>query len=127
VSFPFHGTRGPIFVRAVLNGSAGNVALGLILDTGSTMTMIDPKHLITAGYDLASAHSHAQVTTVSGVEYVPRITVARLTALGRQRGPMTVLGRAVPASANADGLLGLDFLRGLHLSIDFRAGQIELT
>ena len=32
----------------------------------------------------------------------------------------------LPASVSVDGLLGLDFLRGQRLTIDFRAGRIAL-
>jgi hypothetical protein len=51
----------------------------------------------------------------------------RLTALGQERFGFPVLGHTLPPSAGVDGLLGLDFFRGLCLTIDFRAGQLHLA
>jgi hypothetical protein len=60
------------------------------------------------------------VTTGSGVEFAPRVELQRLTALGLERYGLQVLGHTLPASSGVDGLLGLDFFRGLRLSVDFR-------
>jgi hypothetical protein len=51
----------------------------------------------------------------------------RLTALGRERLGFPVLGHTLPPSAGVDGLLGVDFFRGLVLTIDFGAGQVHLA
>jgi hypothetical protein len=37
-----------------------------------------------------------------------------------------VLSHTLPSSATIDGLLGLDFLRGQMLSIDFRQALVSL-
>jgi hypothetical protein len=67
-----------------------------------------------------------QVTTGSGVEFVPRIRVQRIEALGTERVDFPVLCHTLPPSAIVDGLLGLDFLRGCRLEIDFRSGKVKL-
>jgi hypothetical protein len=38
-----------------------------------------------------------------------------------------VLSHALPPTTGIDGLLGLDFLRGSVLTIDFQNGQIDLA
>jgi hypothetical protein len=38
-----------------------------------------------------------------------------------------VVCHTLPAGTKVDGLLGLDFLRGQSLLIDFRAGEIMLS
>ena len=65
--------------------------------------------------------------TASGAENVPSLTVARLTALGQDRSAFPVLALTLPAATAVEGVLGLDFLRGYALNIDFRTGQITLT
>jgi predicted aspartyl protease len=40
---------------------------------------------------------------------------------------LLVSGHTLPRNIPIDGLLGLDFLRGLELNINFRTGQITLT
>ncbi len=56
-----------------------------------------------------------------------RESTAGRTALGRQRALFSVLVHTLPASPMIDGLLGLDFLRGEILTIDFRAGTLTLA
>ncbi len=68
-----------------------------------------------------------QVTTGSGVEFVPRIDIAKIKVLGQERTQFSVLSHTLPPSASIDGLLGLDFLRGQTLVIDFRQGTIMLS
>jgi hypothetical protein len=79
------------------------------------------------GYDLAIAANYVQVTTASGVRLAPQISVEKVRALDGDRQDFPVLGHTVPPSAGVDGLLGLDFLRGQSVTIDFRAGEIALS
>lgn len=53
--------------------------------------------------------------------------INRLSALGHHAVGLRVLAHDLPASAGIDGLLGLDFFRGLALTLDFRAGRIDLA
>lgn len=66
------------------------------------------------------------MTTASGLEVAPMITLERLEALGRQRDHFPVLCHTLPVSAGVDGVLGLDFLRGHRLTVDFRIGLVTL-
>jgi hypothetical protein len=88
--------------------------------------LIDVRSLVQAGYDPTVAAS-VQATTASGVIMMPRLPVHRLIALGRDRTNFFVLAHIPPPSTSFDGLLGLDFLRGQVLTIDFRLGQITLS
>ncbi len=67
------------------------------------------------------------MTTGSGSTTAPRLMVTRLTALGRHAVGLRVIAHTLPAGTGVDGLLGLDFFRGLVLTIDFRAGQLTLA
>jgi hypothetical protein len=53
--------------------------------------------------------------------------VLRLTALGQSKANFRVLALPISPVPTADGVLGLDFLRGHLLTIDFRTGQIDLA
>jgi predicted aspartyl protease len=99
----------------------------LAVDTGATSTLVSVAMLVAIGCDPALAADRVQVTTGSGVEFAPRIELKRLTALGQERFGFPVLGHTLPPSAGVDGLLGLDFFRGLCLTIDFRTGQLDLA
>jgi predicted aspartyl protease len=127
MNYPFAPHRGLIIVRAELEGPSGNLGLRVALDTGATRTAINPDMLVLAGYDPAQASGPAQLTTASGTATAPRLVVTRIRALGQERTGFPVLCHTLPPGIGSDGLLGLDFLRGQVLTIDFRAGSITLT
>jgi predicted aspartyl protease len=127
VTFPFDPQQGLIVVPAELWGPTGSVVLRLALDTGATATLVNNAVLVGVGYDPALAPTRVQVTTGSGVEYVPRVTLSRIRALGQERVDFDVLGHTLPPSAGVDGPLGLDFLRGQSVTIDFRTGRVILA
>jgi len=127
VSSPFDPRRGLIVIGAELTGPSGAAVLRLAVDTGATSTLANVAMLVAIGCEPALAADRVQVTTGSGVEFAPRVELQRLAALGQERFGFPVLGHMLPPSAGVDGLLGLDFFRGLLLTIDFRAGQLDLA
>ena len=126
MSYPFNAQRGLIVLQAELFGPSGSAVLRLALDTGATATLINVGLLVALGYDPALAPVRVQVTTGSGVEFAPRVTISKIAALGQEQDNFPVLGHTLPPSAGVDGLLGLDFLRGRELVIDFRQGRVRL-
>ena len=127
MNYPFNAQRGLIVIQAEIQGPSGSIVLRLALDTGATGTMINVALLTTIGYDPSLAPDRVQVTTGSGVEYAPRLSVIRIKAMGQERQNFPVLAHTLPPSASIDGLLGLDFLRGQTLRIDFQRGVIVLS
>ncbi|MBM4032190.1 MAG: hypothetical protein FJ291_10435 [Planctomycetes bacterium] len=115
-----------IVVGAQLWGPAGDTCATLALDTGATTTIVGWHIAALLGYSPAASGELEQLTTASGVEFVPKITVARLLAIGQERVQFPVLCHTLPPSARVDGLLGLDFLRGRRLVVDFRSGLLSL-
>lgn len=126
MSIPFDPHEGLIIVPAELWGPSGSVVLQLALDTGATRTVVNVGMLVAIGYDPALAPDRVQVTTGSGVEFAPRITLQQIAALEQQRTDFSVLAHTLPPSAGVDGLLGLDYVRGLRLTVDLRSGQVLL-
>jgi predicted aspartyl protease len=127
VSVPFDPQQRLIIVGAELSGPSGSAVLRLALDTGATRTVVNVAMLVAVGYDPALVPDRVQVTTGSGVEFVPRLPLDRLVALEQERIEFPVLCHTLPPSAGVDGLLGLDFLRGQSLTIDFRNGRMTLA
>ena len=116
-----------ILVRATISGPLGRMNVRLALDTGATRTTIDPSRLSAVGIEIDTASSSQQVTTASGVETVRLIRIPLVRSLGIVREDLSVLAHRLPATAKFDGMLGLDFLRGRRISIDFRDGLIEIN
>lgn len=126
MSVSFDPSQGLIVVPARIHGPSGDVIARLALDTGATATMVNWDVLLLVGYDPGAVQDRVQVTTGSGVEYVPQITLHRIEALDTERMDFPVLCHTLPPTAMVDGVLGLDFVRGKRLSIDFADGCVEL-
>ena len=127
MSNAFNAQHGLIIVRAEVFGPTGSIVVRLALDTGATGTLANVGLLTSIGYDVSAASDRVQITTGNGVEYVPRIVVSRLRTLGQERATFPILSHTLPPSASIDGLLGLDFLRGHELYLDFRSGYLALS
>jgi len=123
----FDGQRGLIVVPVRVTGPSGTAVVRLALDTGATRTLINSSLLVAVGYDPAATVERIEVTTGSGVEYAPLVSISRIDALGREFTQFPVLAHTLPPSAGVDGVLGLDFLRGQLLSIDFQNGRLTLA
>lgn len=126
MSTAFNAREGLVIVRARIWGPTGDALLRLALDTGASSTSVRTGVLVSIGYDPAAALERVQVTTASGVEFVSRLSVHKLEALGQSRTHFAVLCHTLPPSASVDGVLGLNFLREHRLVIDFRTGLIDL-
>lgn len=127
MTYGFDPSQGLIIVPVRLFGPVGDMIVRLALDTGATSTLINSEILVLLGYDPATSPDRIQVTTGSGVEFCPRVTVQRLEALGKSVNDFPILSHTLPPTSQVDGLLGLDFFRGFQISIDFRNGTITIT
>ena len=126
MKFEFNPKAGLLVVRAKLLGPGGERELELALDTAASQTLIERSQLVALGSDAAESSEVVPLTTASGMEYVPCVRVSRLIALGQHRTNFSVICHELPPSAAIDGVLGLDFLRGHVLTIDFKTGTIVL-
>jgi hypothetical protein len=127
MSFPFDPSQGPVLVKGEISGPTGAANVELLLDTGATASLIRSTVLTSVGYDPDASPDRVQVTMGGGTTTCPRVVLNRLTALGQHRPGFPVLSHALPPEARVDGLLGLDFLRGAVLTVDFRNGRISLA
>jgi len=126
MSYRFDSNIGLIIVPTKIVGPKRNVLINLALDTGATKTMINWETLDLMGYDPAANSNRIQMTTGSGIEYVPLIDVEQIEALGIIKTGLTIMCHTLPPSATVDGVLGLDFFRDHRLTIDFIEGSIKV-
>lgn len=127
MSTRFWSHTGLIIVRALVHGPEGEAEARLALDTGAVTTTIRTDTLIRAGYDLSAPTERTRIVTGSGIETVPTIVITQMNALQQAQYHMPIHAYTLPAAANIDGLLGLDFLRDRTLTIDFPQGLLTLT
>ena len=124
MKFSFEPEYGLVYVRVKIVCGERDMILNLALDTGASATMISAKRLAEVGYDLDKPEDEIYITTGSGLIFVPKITIEKLMALGETKANFTVIAHDLPPTASVDGVLGLDFLRGHVLNIDFKIGEI---
>jgi predicted aspartyl protease len=126
VSDSFDPSRGLIIVSAHVWGPSGFLLLSFALDTGALSSVVKWESLAGLGYDPAGSPLQTTITSASGTLRVPRVIVDRVDALGATRVAFPMLAHTLPSSIRVDGLLGLDFLRGQRLTVDFRQGLVTL-
>ena len=116
-----------VVVRAELFGPSEHTVVRLGVDTGATVTLVGVTPLELIGHEPSSSSSQTWITTGSGEEVVPRVSVDRIKVLGHERSNFPVLAHTLPLSTQVDGLLGLDYMRAHVLHIDFHRSAISLT
>lgn len=115
-----------VIVSATIEGPGGRAIVEMALDTGATKTLIDRDVLASIGYEPDEGSESISVITASGNVDVPIVSVAHLDALEQSKENFPVVAHSLPANAGIEGLLGVDFLRGLRVTIDFREGLISI-
>jgi predicted aspartyl protease len=115
-----------VVVQTVLTGPTGTHQFRFAVDTGSTRTAVAGHVLELLGYQEPPAAERRRARTGSGETRAGLVPVARIQALGRVRMNFSSLWLSMPPGVMLDGLLGLDFFRGLVLTLDFARGQILL-
>ena len=126
MSLDFDTKEGLIIVPTRLWGPSGDTVIRLALDTGATGSMVNWDLIVLLGYDPAATPNRVQMTTGSGVEFVPVVSIQKIQAMKLIQSDFSILCHTLPPSATVDGVLGLDFFRGKKLSIDFRKGKVEI-
>ena len=126
MSLSFDPQKGLIIVPTRLWGPQGDSVVRLALDTGATGSMVNWDILVLLGYDPAVVPNRIQMTTGSGVEFVPVVSCSRIQALGFERKDFYILCHTLPPSATVDGVLGLDFLRQKKVTLDFCEGKLSI-
>ncbi len=120
----FNPTNGLIVIPSRIYGVDRDTIARLALDTGATGSMINWDIAVLLGYNPALSEERIRITTGSGIEFVPQIRIEKIEIPGRFVENFPILCHTLPPGATIDGLLGLDFFRGVRLIIDLKSGLI---
>ncbi|VTS02207.1 Uncharacterized protein OS=Candidatus Thiomargarita nelsonii GN=OT06_08810 PE=4 SV=1: Asp_protease_2 [Gemmata massiliana] len=115
-----------VVVPAILTGPAGAFEFRFAVDTAATRSSVSSLILTRLGYTAPPEAERLTVRTGSGATRAGMISVSLLRALGQTRTNHSVLWLPHPPGSLIDGLLGLDFFRGLVLTLDFARGRVAL-
>jgi predicted aspartyl protease len=127
MSVPFDLELPTVRVRGYVAGSRLGDYVTFAVDTGATRTMLRSSVLRYIGCDFSRPVGRAQLTAATGLASAPIVSVKQITSLGRTWADFGIVAHDLPDSFEGDGLLGLDFFRGLVLTIDFANGLVGLT
>lgn len=111
-----------ILVNARINDSG---SVRLLLDTGASVTTINPRLLAQLGVSSRDA-VRGSIRGVTGSADTLFVTVNSIDVHGAKAGPIRVVAHDVELG-QADGLLGRDYLDRFQVSIDNQAGIVTLT
>ena len=115
-----------ILVQAMLNDTE---PVTLLLDTGTTYTMLTPETARRAGLQPTRHRPQGLLKVVGGQEVrFPLVPVATLAMGDAVVNDLQVgILAAFPGTRPVDGLLGGDFLEHFTLTLDYRARRLQLT
>ena len=126
MKFWFDVDKASITVMARLTGPRGSDIFTLLLDTGAETTVLNPKPMRDLGLEPLKSAKRVRLVTASGSEIGRNVVVPKFSSLGKTRVNFEIATLSLPLLVKADGVLGLDFFRGLELQINFKTGQIQL-
>lgn len=126
MSTAFDPTRSPVVIEAWVSGPASTGRLRLAVDTGCTGTLVSETVLRALGVDVPAAGRRRRIRSATGGVMAPVATVRQLLALGHARTDFPVTAHDLPPAVGYHGLLGVDFFRGLVLTVDFARGRVSL-
>jgi clan AA aspartic protease (TIGR02281 family) len=98
----------------------------MVLDTGATYTTILSSLAELLGYRPSASNERIRLVTASGIEQAPLVTVDAVEVLGVRVNGVKVACLNLPAESQVEGLLGLSFLKGTRLTLNFKDGILEL-
>lgn len=111
-----------ILVNARINDTG---SVKLLLDTGASVTTINPRLLAQLGVSSRDA-VRGSIRGVTGSADTLFVMVNSIDVNGAKAGPIRVVAHDVELG-QADGLLGRDFLDRFQVAIDNQAGIVTLT
>jgi len=117
-----------LFTRGAIKGPKRIFTARLLIDTGSSYTILPVEAFISVGYDLAlfKDENKIRLTTTSGFTFAHKIVVQWLHLFGIKIENYPVVAYTLPEDIYADGILGMDFLTRINAIIDIKKGIIHL-
>jgi predicted aspartyl protease len=115
-----------LITKAAIAGPDSIKILNLLVDTGSSYTIIPVEALESCGCSPADAKKHLRIVTGSGFVVAPVVQLNWFSTLGVKLDNFSVAAHNLPFSGPIDGLLGMDFLRKVKARIDLENSLVEI-
>src|SRR5262249_22452597 len=117
---------GLLFTRAAVKQQALLRVVTLLLDSGSSYTVLSWGTILSLGLDPDVSTIQRSIMTANGELLLPEVTVEECHALGQRLGQFPVLAHTMPLGRQGHGVLGMDFLRQFEACLNFKQATIQL-
>jgi predicted aspartyl protease len=114
------------FTRVAIKHKSLVRVVSLLVDSGSSYTIVSLATLISLGLDPASLLARKSVTTANGLVWMPMTNVEGLSVFGESISDVDVLAHTIPLGIEVSGILGMDLLRRLRIRLDFGLAVVEV-
>ena len=125
-SYTLTRTGNLLIARAAVTGPAGTRVINLLVDTGSTFTILPVEVLESIGLSPAETKEHERIATGSGYIIAPKLRVRSFNTLGKKFSRFSVIAHTLPFGGPVDGLLGMDILFRIKARIAVASGEIVI-
>ena len=117
-----------LWLRIVVGRKGENpLFLRLLVDTGSSYTVLPARILKRIGCNLDAPIKTTTIVAAGGAIKVPIVAVPWLNCLGIEKENFPVVALNLPGTALVNGLLGMDFLKESQAIIDVVKAEILVT
>jgi predicted aspartyl protease len=116
-----------LLARAAVTGPAGTKVLNLLVDTGSTYTILPVEVLESIGLSPTESKEHERIATGSGYIIAPKVRVEKVNTLGREFLGTVAIAHTIPFGGPIDGLLGMDLLCLMKAKIATAKATVEVN
>lgn len=117
-SYSLTKTGSLLYTNAAVKGKSVIFHIKLLVDTGSTFTIMPWGHLAMSGLEPLLNVESVQIITASGTVIAPRVRVEWFSCLGVPLKSFSVVAHTLPSGLSSVGILGMDFLRIAKAQID---------
>lgn len=115
------------WLKAVVMGESRDPrVVRLLVDTGSSYTVLPPNLLMEIGCDMSASNRRVAIMAAGGMIKPAVVNVPLFNCLGQQIESFSALALNLPFNPLVNGLLGMDFLEHCGATIQIRESRIIL-
>jgi predicted aspartyl protease len=116
-----------LVLKAVVMGEERDPRiLRLLIDTGSSFTVLSAKVLEEIGCHPATPNKQISIMAAGGVIQAPAVQVPTFSCVGQQIQDFSAISLDLPFNPLLNGLLGMDFLQHCGAMIDIKKAEIRV-
>src|SRR5919106_865131 len=115
-----------LVTKAAVSGPAGVKVVRVLVDTGSVYTVLSVEVLESVGCSPALSNEHVRIITGSGYLIAPKVQITWFQCVGQKIDRMNVIAHTLPMGSLVDGLLGMDFLASVRVTLRIAEGVADI-